>query len=310
MFVRGATRGDSVQGEDVTPNLRTIRAIPLPHAGRPPARRRRGARRGLPAAVRLPRAERAPRRDEPEARAEPPQRRRRLGAAEELGDHGRSAALGLGLRHRSRRRRRLRRRSARCSSGCASTGFRRTPSPSGWSRSRTSPRRAVRWETPPRRARLRDRRDRDQGRLARPAAPARRAPRQAALGARVQVGADDRADEAAEDPHPGRSHRRAQSLGRPRAGRGRRRHGLPRDAPQRGGHQPQADPRGRHRHRPAGGRRDPAGRRPGRRAPAGHEDIPDAEEVPALRHRRSSSPRARSCTAARTGPVPRAGSRR
>ncbi|MBD0337859.1 MAG: NAD-dependent DNA ligase LigA [Thermoleophilia bacterium] len=29
LFVRGATRGDSVQGEDVTPNLRTVRAIPL-----------------------------------------------------------------------------------------------------------------------------------------------------------------------------------------------------------------------------------------------------------------------------------------
>jgi DNA ligase (NAD+) len=29
VFVRGATRGDSIQGEDVTPNLRTIRAVPL-----------------------------------------------------------------------------------------------------------------------------------------------------------------------------------------------------------------------------------------------------------------------------------------
>jgi DNA ligase (NAD+) len=29
VFVRGATRGDSFEGEDVTPNLRTIRAIPL-----------------------------------------------------------------------------------------------------------------------------------------------------------------------------------------------------------------------------------------------------------------------------------------
>jgi DNA ligase (NAD+) len=29
VFVRGATRGDSVQGEDVTPNLRTIRSVPL-----------------------------------------------------------------------------------------------------------------------------------------------------------------------------------------------------------------------------------------------------------------------------------------
>jgi DNA ligase (NAD+) len=33
VFVRGATRGDGVQGEDVTPNLRTIRSIPLQMRG-------------------------------------------------------------------------------------------------------------------------------------------------------------------------------------------------------------------------------------------------------------------------------------
>src|SRR3954453_22766589 len=32
-FVRGATRGDGIQGEDVTPNLRTIGAIPLQMRG-------------------------------------------------------------------------------------------------------------------------------------------------------------------------------------------------------------------------------------------------------------------------------------
>ena len=36
MFVRGATRGDGVQGEDVTPNLRTIGAIPLQMQGDAP----------------------------------------------------------------------------------------------------------------------------------------------------------------------------------------------------------------------------------------------------------------------------------
>ena len=36
IFVRGATRGDGVQGEDVTPNLRTIRAIPLRMLGKAP----------------------------------------------------------------------------------------------------------------------------------------------------------------------------------------------------------------------------------------------------------------------------------
>ena len=38
-FVRGATRGDGTTGEDVTPNLRTVRAIPLSLKGDPPGDR-------------------------------------------------------------------------------------------------------------------------------------------------------------------------------------------------------------------------------------------------------------------------------
>ncbi|TML50809.1 MAG: NAD-dependent DNA ligase LigA, partial [Actinobacteria bacterium] len=43
VFVRGATRGDGVQGEDVSPNLRTIKAIPLRLGGdAPPVLEARG----------------------------------------------------------------------------------------------------------------------------------------------------------------------------------------------------------------------------------------------------------------------------
>ena len=47
VFTRGATRGDGRIGEDVTQNLRTIKAIPLSIEGRP--RAGRGPRRDLPA---------------------------------------------------------------------------------------------------------------------------------------------------------------------------------------------------------------------------------------------------------------------
>ena len=49
VLVRGATRGDGSRGEDVTANVRTIRAIPLALRDGP-ARAHRSARRGVPAA--------------------------------------------------------------------------------------------------------------------------------------------------------------------------------------------------------------------------------------------------------------------
>ena len=47
-LVRGATRGDGVRGEDVTQNVRTVRAIPLSLQGRPDGPHR-DSRRGLSA---------------------------------------------------------------------------------------------------------------------------------------------------------------------------------------------------------------------------------------------------------------------
>ena len=49
-LVRGVTRGDGVQGEDVTPNVRVIRAMPLRLTGDAPADRVEDSRRGVPAA--------------------------------------------------------------------------------------------------------------------------------------------------------------------------------------------------------------------------------------------------------------------
>ena len=217
VFVRGATRGDGVQGEDVSPNLRTIKAIPLRLDG-DASGRDRGSRRGLPAHLGLPRAERAPRRDEAEARAEPAQRRGGQPAPEELGDHRRPAALDLGLRRRPPRGRRVRDavRDARVAARArpAHESVRRAARVD-----RRGRRRVRRVGEAPAGARLRDRRRRDQGRLPRPAAPARSPPLPAPLGARVQVGADDRGDAAARDPHPRRAHGRAQPVGDHGAGR-------------------------------------------------------------------------------------------
>ena len=138
VLVRGATRGDGVQGEDVTVNLRTIGSVPLRMLGDDPPAAARGARRGVPADLRLPRAERAARRDEPEARAEPAQRGRRLAPAEELRDHRRPAARGVGVRARRARGARARVALGDARVARARTASARTRTPSGSSRSRRS----------------------------------------------------------------------------------------------------------------------------------------------------------------------------
>ena len=214
MFVRGATRGDGVQGEDVTPNLRTIKAIPLRMLGDDSARRARGARRGVPPDLRVPGAQRTARRDEPEARAEPAQRRRRLAAPEELGDHGRAAARRPGSTARAVARGSSSSSQFEMLEWLRERGFRTNPYAERLESIEEIAAACVEWEKRRDRPRLRDRRDRDQGRLARPAAPPRRAALAAALGARVQVGADDGGDEAAEDHDQRRPHRARSTPGR------------------------------------------------------------------------------------------------
>ena len=284
VFTRGATRGDGEVGRGRDREPAHDQRDPAAHARRRRAGADRGARRGVHAALGLPRAERAARR----ARA---RSRRRTRATPRPG--------------RCARRTRRSPRAARSRSGrTASARTRASSSTAHWEtlqwlkqhgfpinpfaeRARVG--RGGREGVPrvgaqARRARLRDRRHRDQGRRLRPAAPPRRAAPAAALGASVQVGADDGDDAAREDHDPRRPHGCAQSVGDPAAGRGRRRDDLARDAAQRRGHQPQGDPRGRRRDRAARRRRDPADRRAGGRASPRDEAVQDAGALPALRH--------------------------
>ena len=166
VFTRGATRGDGEPGEDVTVNLRTINAIPLRMLGddAPPLLEVRGEVYMPLSGFRELNERLVARREE--ADAEPAQRRRRLAAAEGL---ARSPPRG-------------RSRSGPTASACtrASTLATHWETLAWLQRARLPDqpvRRAARVDrrgregvprvgAQARRARLRDRRDRDQGRRA------------------------------------------------------------------------------------------------------------------------------------------------
>ena len=292
VYVRGATRGDGQRGEDVTANLRTL-ARPLPlrlpdrsdgatdvlevrgeiyfplagfdrfneaqlAAGQKPAPNARNAAAG------------SLRQLNPAVTAARPlvDLRLRVGVH---GDDGPGDAVGDA---RLAPRARLPHEPGRAARGVDRGGRRGVRGLGGAAR----------------RPRLRDRRDRDQGRLLRAAGGARLAARRPRF-ARAYKWAPTAAVTRLLTIHVrvGRTGR-AQPAGRARAGAGRRRHRLERDAAQRGRHPPQGHPGRRSRRRPARRRRDPAGGRAGRRARAGHEAVEDAEALPALQRPRSSSP--------------------
>ena len=145
VYVRGATRGDGLRGEDVTANLRTLEAVPLAMRCQDGERRPRVLEvRGevyfpLAGFDRFNEAQIAAGK---QAGAERAERRGRLAAPAQPGGDRRAAALDLRLRRRRPSTARRPRRSGRRSRGCASAASARTRCRSASSRSRRSPRRA------------------------------------------------------------------------------------------------------------------------------------------------------------------------
>ena len=246
-----ATRGDGETGEDVTRNLRTIRAIPLRLAGACARRCSRCAarcymlRRDFEALnaragrrrARRPSSIRAtprPARCASSIRAITAQRPLRFFA------YGVGAVEGAGTMPP--------RRTTRCSTRCRGFGLpvdrdraRRAAAPTACSTFYRARRRAAR------RAAVRDRRRRLQGqRLALQQRAGLRLAR-AALGGRAQVPGRGDADRGARHRRAGRAHRRAHAGRAAGAGVRRRRHGDQCDAAQRGRDPAQGRAHRRHR---------------------------------------------------------------
>ena len=185
-LVTAATRGDGTTGENVTANIRTIAEIPerLPKDA---PRRRRGARRGLHAPRRFPGAQRAHGRDaagsspirairRPAACARSNPEVTKIAAAEIL-------RLCLGRDERAARRDAVRRGAAASATGAFAVNDRDGALRIARGDAGALPRHRGR----ARRAALRHRRRRLQGRPARPAGAARLPLAQPALGDRAQI---------------------------------------------------------------------------------------------------------------------------